>query len=97
MHQAVFADNARKNGAKIIEVDVHRNKTVKWVDDFYMILPGSDGALALGLANIIIQNGLADKEFLEKYSYGFDEFKIKAMEYPPERVAGLTGLTENRI
>lgn len=97
IHQALFADRARKNGAKIIAVDVHRNKTAKWADDFYMILPGSDGALALGLAHIILRDDLADKTFLEKYAYGFNEYRLKVKEYPPERVADLTGLTPQRI
>lgn len=97
MHQAILADTARKNGAKIIAIDVHRNKTAKWADDFYMLLPGSDGALALGIAHIILRDKLADKSFLDKYSYGFDEFHKKAMEYPPERVAGLTGISKERI
>ena len=97
MHQAIFADNARKNGAKIIAIDVHRNKTAKWADDFYLILPGSDGALALGLAYIILRDDLADKIFLEKYSHGFNEFHTKVMEYPPARVADLTGLSSERI
>lgn len=97
MHQAIFADNARKNGAKIIAIDVHKNKTAKWADDFYLILPGSDGALALGIAHIIFRDDLADKLFLEKYSYGFEEFYAKAKEYPPERVANLTGLNQRQI
>lgn len=97
MHQAIFADNARKKGAKIIAIDVHKNKTAKWADDFYLILPGSDGALALGLAHVILRDNLADKIFLEKYSYGFEEFHAKAKEFPPERVADLTGLAQKRI
>ncbi len=97
MHQAILADNARKNGAKIIAIDVHENKTAKWADEFYLILPGSDGALALGLAHIIIRDGLADKIFLEKYSYGFESFKAKTKEYPPGLVADLTGITEKQI
>ena len=97
MHQAILADNARKNGAKIIAIDVHRNKTAKWADNFYLILPGSDGALALGLSYIILRDNLEDKVFLEKYSYGFNEFYEQAMQYPPEKVAGLTGLTSKTI
>ena len=97
MHQSVIADAARKNGAKIIAIDVHRNKTAKWADDFYMLLPGSDGALAMGIAHIILRDNLENKAFLEKYSFGFDEFRKKAMEYPPDRVAGITGLSKERI
>ncbi|MHB1680863.1 MAG: molybdopterin oxidoreductase family protein [bacterium] len=97
MHQAILADNARKNGAKIIAIDVHRNKTAKWADDFYLILPGSDGALALGLSYVILRDNLEDKVFLEKHSYGFNEFYEQAMQYPPERVAVLTGLASKTI
>ncbi len=97
MHQAIFADNARKNGAKIIAIDVHRNKTAKWADDFYLILPGSDGALALGISYIILRDNLTDKAFLEKYSHGFNEFYTKVMEYPPGRVTDLTGLSQKQI
>ncbi len=97
MHQAVLADAARKNGAKIIAIDVHRNKTAKWADDFYMLLPGSDGALALGIAHIILRDNLENKAFLEKYSFGFDEFCKKAAEYPPDKVADITGLSKERI
>ena len=97
MHQAVLADAARKNGAKIIAIDVHRNKTAMWADDFYMILPGSDGALALGIAHIILRDNLENKFFLEKYSFGFDAFCKKAEEYPPDKAAGITGLSKERI
>ena len=97
MHQALLAEAARKKGAKIIAVDVHLNKTAKWADDFYMILPGSDGALALGIAHIILRDNLENKVFLEKYSFGFDEFRKKTEEYPPDKVAGITGLAKERI
>ncbi len=97
MHQAILADNARKNGAKIIAIDVHRNKTAKWADDFYLILPGSDGALALGLSYVILRDNLEDKVFLEKHSYGFNEFYEQVMKYPPDKVARLTGLTSETI
>ncbi len=97
IHQAIISDAARKNGAKIISIDVHKNKTAKWSDEFFMILPGSDGALALGIAHIILRDKAEDKLFLDKYSLGFDDFRKKAMEYPPEKVAKLTGMPEERI
>ena len=97
MHQAVLADAARKKSAKIISIDVHQNKTAKWADDFYMILPGSDGALALGIAHIILRDNLENKAFLEKYSFGFNEFRKKAEEYTPDKVSDATGLSKDRI
>lgn len=109
MHQTVIAGNARKNGARIIAIDVHKNKTAKWADDFYMILPGSDGALAFGIAHIIIRDNLADEEFLRNYTDAFSGINIlqedgfahgflsKVSEYPPERVAELTGISKERL
>lgn len=97
LHQALLADQARKKGAKIIAIDVHRNKTAKWADDFYLILPGSDGALALGLAHVILRDDLADLAWAEQYTLGLPEFRAEASLYPPERVAELTGLTPKRI
>jgi anaerobic selenocysteine-containing dehydrogenase len=43
MHQAIYAERARKNGAKIVVIDVHKNRTAKWGDWFIPILPGTDG------------------------------------------------------
>ena len=52
--------------------------------------PGTDGALALGMANVIIQEGLYDREFVDNYVAGFAEFAALAAEYTPERVEELT-------
>ncbi|KLU61203.1 dimethyl sulfoxide reductase DmsA precursor [Peptococcaceae bacterium CEB3] len=97
LHQALLADRARKQGARIIAVDVHRNKTADWADDFYHILPGSDGALALGLAHVILRDGLADLSWAGRNTCGLDEFKTQAGQYSPQRVAGLTGLRPGQV
>lgn len=97
IHQALIAEKARKRGAKIIVIDVHLNKTAKWADGFYHILPGSDGALALGIAHVILRDGLVNLDWARKYTMGLDEFTKEAKLYPPERVAQLTGLTQEQI
>lgn len=97
LHQALLANRARLNGAKIVAIDVHRNRTAQWADEFYQILPGSDGALALGLAHIIVRDGLHDLPWIDEYVQGFEEFCGEIKNYPPERVAKITGLTEKEI
>jgi len=97
LHQALLANQARQNGAKIVVIDVHRNKTAEWADEFYQILPGSDGALALGLAYVIVRDGLHDLAWIGGHVQGFEEFRAELKSYPPERVAKITGLAEERI
>ncbi len=52
--------------------------------------PGTDGALALGLLNVIINENLYDKEFVEKWTHGFDELKQRVQEYPVQKVSQIT-------
>ncbi|MFX3624025.1 MAG: molybdopterin-dependent oxidoreductase [Ectobacillus sp.] len=93
MHQAVYANEARKNGAKIIVIDVHENRTAKWADWFIPVLPGSDAALALGIMHILIKEELVDREFLARYTVGYEELCVQADVYTPEKTAMLTGVS----
>ncbi len=52
--------------------------------------PGTDGALALGLLNILIENGWYDLDFVERWTVGFSELKARCAEYPAERVSQIT-------
>lgn len=96
LHQALLAQKARQNGAKIISIDVHYNRTAHWADDFFHILPGSDGALALGIAHIIFRDQLYSP-WGKDYSLGWDEYAVQVQKYTPEFVASITGLTPERI
>lgn len=59
--------------------------------------PGSDCALALGMMNVIIQEGLYDKEFVEKWTYGFDELAERVKDYSPQKVSAITWVPEEKI
>jgi anaerobic selenocysteine-containing dehydrogenase len=61
------------------------------------IRPGTDAALALGMINIIISEGLYDKEFVENWTYGFEELKKRAAEYPVEKVSEITWIPKEKI
>ncbi|MDQ8733624.1 molybdopterin oxidoreductase family protein [Paenibacillus sp. LHD-38] len=92
MHQTMLAAEARKNGAEIIHIDVHRNRTSAWADRFIHLRPGTDAALALGMMHVIIRDGLADQSFLEQHALGFDDLTAEAVRYTPEYVENITGV-----
>ncbi len=92
MHQVTIAEKARKNGAKIIVIDVHNNRTAKWADWFIPILPGTDSALALGVMHILFKEGMVDEEFLQEYTIGHEELREHVKSYSPEIVSSITGV-----
>jgi formate dehydrogenase (coenzyme F420) alpha subunit len=88
---------ARERGVKLIVIDSRFSRSASKADLHVRIKPGTDGALALGLANVIIKEGLHDKEFVTNYAHGFDEYADLAMEYPPERVEKITEIPRETI
>jgi anaerobic selenocysteine-containing dehydrogenase len=97
LHAWPFILAARKKGAKIVVIDPIRTRTAKQADWHIQVRPGTDGALALGMMNVIIAEDLVDHDYVEKYTLGFDELKTRAAQYPPERVAEITGIPAEDI
>ncbi|MFC5648255.1 molybdopterin-dependent oxidoreductase [Paenibacillus solisilvae] len=92
MHQVTIAEKARRNGAKIVVIDVHNNRTAKWADWFIPILPGTDSALALGMMHILFAEGKVDEDFLHQYTVGYEELREHVKQYSPEVVSSITGV-----
>lgn len=90
MHQVVLAEKARKNGAKIIVIDVHKNQTGRMADWFIPIMPGTDAALALGLMHILFAEKMVDEDFLREYTVGHEELREHVKQYTPEIVSDIT-------
>ncbi|MGI5901161.1 MAG: molybdopterin-containing oxidoreductase family protein [Desulfitobacteriia bacterium] len=86
-----------KRGSKVIVIDPRWTWFSAKADKFLQIRPGTDGALAMAFINIIIQEELYDKEFVEKWTFGFEELKERAAEYTPEKVAAITWLSKDDI
>ncbi len=97
LHGWPFLLEARSKGAKIVVIDPYKSRTAKAADWHLAIKPGTDGALALGMINVIIEEDLYDHDYVEKYTLGFAELKARAAEFPVERVAMITGLTAQDI
>jgi anaerobic selenocysteine-containing dehydrogenase len=88
---------ARSRGAKLIVVDPRLTQTASKANLWLQIRPGTDGALALGMLNIIINEGLYDKAFVDKWCKGFDELKRRVQEYPVEKVSDITWIPAGDI
>lgn len=84
-------------GAKLIVVDPRRTEMAKMADMWLQIRPGTDTALLLAWMHVIIERGLCDHEFVERWTHGFDRLKERAAEYPPERAAAITWIPPEQI
>jgi anaerobic selenocysteine-containing dehydrogenase len=87
----------RERELKLIVIDPRRTASAEIADIWLQLRPGTDGALALGWLNVIINEGLYDKEFVERWTVGFDRLAERVQEYPPQRVAQITGLAPDEI
>jgi anaerobic selenocysteine-containing dehydrogenase len=84
-------------GAKLIVVDPRGTRFAKKADCWLKIRPGTDVALALCFLNIIIEKGLYDHEFVQKWTSGFDRLKEHVAPWTPERCSGVTWVPADRI
>lgn len=97
LHLWPFVAEARKRGAKLVVIDPYRSRTARKADWHIRIRPGTDGALALGMMNVIIAEGLTDQDYIDNYTVGFDELAARAATFPPERVEAITGIPADDI
>jgi len=72
-----------KRGTKLICVDPRIHWLATRAEHVLQLRPGTDTALALGILNVLINEELYDKEFVENWCYGFEELKERVQEYPP--------------
>lgn len=78
---------ALKRGATLIEIDPRETETAKKAQYHLRIRYGTDAALALSWIQVIIEEGLYDREFVETFCTGFDELRRRVATYTPEVVA----------
>jgi anaerobic selenocysteine-containing dehydrogenase len=88
---------ARGDGAHVVVIDPIRTRTAERADEHVALTPGTDAALALGLLHVVVSLGKEDREFIETHTTGWEPFRARLLEYPPERVAAITGVAPERI
>lgn len=97
IHQMRFVDRAMDNGAKLIVIDPRRTETAQLADLLIQPKPGTDGALALGVANLLIREGLVKQEFVTSHVHGFERFAGLAAEFPLEATSEITGVPAETV
>jgi cysteine desulfurase NifS len=89
---------ARERGARVIAIDPRRGETARETGaDWVPIRPGTDGALALGLINVLIEEELFDERFARDWTVGFNELSRLVQHFRPEVVEGITGVPRERV
>lgn len=89
---------AKKNGAVVWLVETYETHTSAVADQTFLVRPGSDGALALGLMHLLVREGLVDQDFLAGHVQGFEPLKNEILpDFPPEKVSSLTGLPQESL
>jgi anaerobic selenocysteine-containing dehydrogenase len=89
--------DAIEKGLKVIEVGPLLTPLSAHADIHLRMRPGTSGALALGIANVIIEEGLYDRDFVEHWSVGFEEYAVYVKEFTPQKTEAITGVPAGQI
>ncbi|WP_434509951.1 molybdopterin-dependent oxidoreductase [Desulfitobacterium sp. AusDCA] len=92
-----IVDCMKDGGTKLIVVDPRLTWLASRADVWLQVRPGTDNAVAMAMLNTIIKEDLYDHEFVEKWTYGFDELTEAITEYTPEKAAEIAWLDKNDI
>ncbi len=88
---------AAHKGARIIVADPRKIELVDLATVWLSLKPGTNIALLNGMMNVILREGLEDRDFIARRTEGFEGLRKVAMEYPPERAARITGVAREDI
>jgi anaerobic selenocysteine-containing dehydrogenase len=89
--------DAKERGVKVIAVDPRLSPIARAADIHLQVRPGTDGALALGMANVMISEGLYDASFVQEWTYGFEEYATYVQDFTPDKVAEITKVPADKI
>lgn len=92
LHHWPFVLEAQERGAKIVVINSCRSRAAKASDWHIAPRPGTDGALAMGIINAIIERGLVDADYVENHTHGFDELKARSAAFTRDYVEAITAV-----
>lgn len=97
LHFWTFAQEAKRNGAKLICIDPRKTETADKCHQHIALRPGTDGALALGLMHELIVNDWLDHDYIARHTEGWPALRERAMAWTPERTAEVCGITADEV
>lgn len=97
IHHLRFVFEAKERGVPLVVVDPYVTAVASKADMHLQLIPGTDTALALGMMNYLIGRNLHNRDFIERYAFGFEELREVVGEWPLERTASVTGLSARKI
>ncbi len=97
LHFWRYANEAKRQGAKLVCIDPRQSETADKCHEHIALLPGTDGALALGLMHELIAHDWLDHDYLERYTLGWSQLRARALQWPPERVAEVCGIATEQL
>ena len=97
LHFWTRAQEAKRRGAKLIAIDPYRSVTAEKCHDHIALLPGTDAALAFGIMHMLIADARIDRDYIDRYTIGFDALAQRAREWTPERVAATCGISREQV
>ena len=97
LHFWTRATEAKRRGAKLVAIDPYRSATAEKCHQHVALLPGTDGALAIGLMHVLIDEDLLDHDYIERYTLGFDALAARAATWTPERTARTCGISREEV
>src|SRR6202166_1884469 len=92
LHLWSRVQEAKRRGAKLIAIDPYRSQTAEKCHEHLALMPGTDAALALGMMHVLIGEHLIDRDYIDRYTLGFEQLAVRVRDYAPQRVAEITGL-----
>jgi anaerobic selenocysteine-containing dehydrogenase len=96
-HFMPFLRQAQRAGCRVVVIDPRRTPSAQGVYRHLAPLPGTDGVLAMGLAHLLVKEGRHDEAWLHEHTVGWPQLRERLGAFPPERVAGITGLPVESI
>ena len=101
LHFWTYAQAAKRAGAKLVCIDPRKTETADKCHQHIALLPGTDGALALGLMHELIVNGWLDADYIERHveqgAGGWPALRERALQWPPERAAQVCGISADEV
>jgi len=97
LHLWSRVQEAKRRGAKVIAIDPYRSLSAEKCTQHVALLPGTDGALALGMMHVMIAEDLIDRDYIARHTLGFEQLAARVKQYTPQWTARTCGLQAEEV